>query len=145
MECKRIVKDCPQCGNEYWHWRSRPLKFCSARCYGLHKRSTGNPRRYVLLIRNGKCITEHRWFMQEHLGRKLTRSEHVHHLNGNPRDNRIENLTIISASQHAKLHGNWNTRRLGKEIQCQRCGKWVYTKMSRLKLRKFCSRKCQFG
>lgn len=33
--------------------------------------------------------------MEEHLGRPLDQNEHVYHLNGNPKDNRIENLTII--------------------------------------------------
>ena len=33
--------------------------------------------------------------MEEHLGRLLENCEHVYHLNGDPKDNRIENLIII--------------------------------------------------
>ena len=33
--------------------------------------------------------------MEEHIGRDLDPLEHVYHLNGNSRDNRIENLAII--------------------------------------------------
>jgi hypothetical protein len=41
--------------------------------------------------------------MQEHLKRKLETWEHVHHINGNPTDNRIENLMVLSNSEHQKL------------------------------------------
>lgn len=51
-----------------------------------------------------KGIKEHRLIVEQHLGRKLDRSEHIHHINGNPRDNRIENLKIVSASEHGKIH-----------------------------------------
>ena len=40
--------------------------------------------------KNGSTIGVHRLLMEEHLGRKLLTYEHVHHINGNPRDNRIE-------------------------------------------------------
>ena len=60
--------------------------------------------RYKAIRANGEKIDEHRHIMQEHLGRKLESNECVHHVNGDPRDNRIENLEIISRSEHAKLH-----------------------------------------
>jgi hypothetical protein len=33
--------------------------------------------------------------MEEHLGRTLEHYEHVYHINGDSRDNRIENLIVI--------------------------------------------------
>lgn len=39
--------------------------------------------------------TLHRHMMEECLGRLLESNEHVYHVNGNPKDNRIENLVII--------------------------------------------------
>lgn len=38
------------------------------------------------------------------IGRKLSRQEHLHHINGVRDDDRPENLVIMTNSEHARLH-----------------------------------------
>lgn len=46
----------------------------------------------------------HRLLMEEKLGRKLLRSEIVHHKDGNNKNNALENLEIMTQVEHARLH-----------------------------------------
>jgi hypothetical protein len=47
---------------------------------------------------------EHRLNMEKKIGRSLLPSEHVHHIDGNPKNNNPENLMIVSPEEHARIH-----------------------------------------
>lgn len=55
---------------------------------------------YWIRGENGKPQQEHRYVMEKHIGRKLARSEIVHHIDGDPLNNKIDNLKLVSRTQH---------------------------------------------
>lgn len=66
-----------------------------------HRLNTGQGKSYSKIY--GRH--EHRAIAKQILGRKLQGSEVVHHIDGNKRNNEIDNLIILpSQSEHAKLH-----------------------------------------
>jgi len=88
-----------------------------------------------------KKIDEHRVLMGKIVGRKLGRFEFVHHINGDTKDNRIENLQLMSPKEHSIKHNQfhpvtWN---------CENCGtEFTPPKTKRGGRKKTCSKKCRY-
>ena len=112
-------RECQQCGKTLKP-RSEQTKFCSRQCYydstgGRYAAGNGYwrikvPKGTPGADRNGRML-EHRYVMQESLGRALTAREVVHHVNGDRGDNRLENLQLVKAH-----HGK------GQRFRCRSCG-----------------------
>lgn len=93
---------------------------------------------YKRLFINGRSIDEHRYIMEQFLGRKLKRNESVHHINGNKLDNRIENLTIMENSEHARFHKT----KLPTTKICIVCGKSFTPPIKHRGRNIICSKEC---
>lgn len=121
---KQIIKKCRVCKKDFSIKKSKKnLRFtCSHSCFGIEqaRRISGSknwnwkpPHERVLCggyiqkrdkrYRSG-YVYMHRWIMQQKIKRRLRPDEQVHHINGNRKDNRIENLQIMTRSEHTMYH-----------------------------------------
>jgi hypothetical protein len=60
----------------------------------------------TIKLKDGTTKHEHRYLMQQHLGRVLLRNEFVHHKDGNSRNNELSNLEVMIAKQHNLEHNH---------------------------------------
>jgi hypothetical protein len=58
---------------------------------------------YIRIKIGNVFVPEHRYVI-ESSGRKIKKNEVVHHINGNRKDNRIENLVVITRKKHNQHH-----------------------------------------
>jgi hypothetical protein len=73
---------------------------------------------YINIWKDGKHVYEHRWLIEQKLGRKLLPTEQVHHRNGIRDDNRLSNLELCrDAMDHRKKSERWG-RKVSKPCFC---------------------------
>ncbi len=125
-------KICPVCGKKFrCHdgWAFKRRKTCSRKCGAILASSKTHPERYLakwrksrnghpwnyqgehvksdgvvfVALGNNKYIRKHRLMMERYLGRKLTRQEVVHHIDGNPSNNDISNLFLYPSQKAHRL------------------------------------------
>lgn len=104
VDCRNPRVACPTCGKVFRPRQRGYQTFCSQRCHYASRPAkpeiTANG--YVLIYvprdtpgaRVDRRMLEHRYVMQQSLGRPLRKNETIHHRNGDKTDNRLENLEL---------------------------------------------------
>lgn len=122
VKCKRKPAVCEACGKGFLVGKGSKGRFCSKTCFYDFKCPVGSVRAYgdgYLMTKvppgtpNAKkwgtgasWMLEHRYVMQQKLGRPLERYENVHHINGQRGDNRPENLELWKRAQPAGVRSS---------------------------------------
>lgn len=85
----------PLLGERHWRWRDGHARINGYECVKVPDHPFAQKTGHVY---------EHRLVMEKHLGRYLQPFEKVHHINGDPLDNRIENLVVTLHKDHIRHH-----------------------------------------
>lgn len=101
--------DCEWCGRRFRPAQDkRNVRFCSYSCARRSCLKTPglnfDQGRWFIICRDGTKIAYARALMEVALGRELSPLEIVHHVNGDSTDDRVENLQIVTRSEHVRLH-----------------------------------------
>lgn len=93
----------------------------NCRIYGSYDRNQDDRLTVVIVYPNGKkkTVSYPKYLMEVHLGRYLNKDETVDHLDGNPRNNNLDNLVVKPRKEHVLE----DVKRLKEqEFICPWCG-----------------------
>ncbi len=113
-----VGKVCPLCDDVFTtKWGKTGATFCSRSCASRGSSRIG-PYKYKAVKIDGKVMLAHRFIMEKHLGRLLAEGEIVHHIDGDGRNNVINNLKVMTLVDHAIMH---RKEQLGGEKESTGC------------------------
>ena len=116
---ERKIKKCLYCEKEFGIINhNKDKKFCSKSCSITYRNLKKGDESNNVFVLNGYIYMRAREHHRANSGyvkratiiaewkykRKLKPREHVHHINGDTLDDRPENLQIVTASDHMKIH-----------------------------------------
>ena len=125
---EKYKTNCRVCGKEFLPPRpAEGAQFCSYKCSGIANRKDRVDRQgywFVCVPGHPKSskqgyVGEHTLIMEKHIGRHLKPEEVVHHVNRDRKDNRIQNLQLMTDVEHKRLHAiedNYQSHLNGKEV-----------------------------
>jgi hypothetical protein len=91
----------------------------------------------------GRKMDEHRFLMEQSLGRRLNgRMEQVHHIDGNKANNDLSNLKVVTPKEHAIEHGRWKHP---VTKPCAFCGCVFTPHPTHRERAKMCSQECRYA
>lgn len=126
-----MIKVCEICGSGYTktpresYRQFEGKRFCSLSCASKYKYTQKNfsnwrggksmAGKYVyLFMPNHRAsskkgyVAEHRYVYETYHEMVIPKGMEVHHINGNHTDNSIDNLKLLSKSEHARFHALQN-------------------------------------
>jgi hypothetical protein len=99
---RRCAKSCSVRHEDVSHLK--PFRFKKGQVPYNYKGTTEHSGGYLCEFEDGHRQLQHRLVVERFIGRKLKRSEVIHHIDGDKTNNSIENLQIMTQSDHIKAH-----------------------------------------